>query len=185
MIDKLLYDSNLDSVEVANGQYRYALRRGAPLRFAIHPAVFCMLNPSTATAEIDDPTIRRLKGFAALWKRDSIVVINLYASRTSSPKLLKYRFDPVGPDNDQIIDRVARSCREIIVAWGAHADEERAAEVANAMWRCGVTLSCLGQNKDGSPKHPLYLSADTKLRTYGFDKRTAAPAGPSVTEDHE
>lgn len=37
------------------------------------------LNPSTADASINDPTIRRMMGFSRQWKCGGIVVVNLFA----------------------------------------------------------------------------------------------------------
>ncbi len=36
-------------------------------------------------------------------------------------------------------------------------------EIVDALKADGVELWCLGKNGDGSPKHPLYLRADTPL----------------------
>lgn len=70
----------------ACGSYRYELRRvwGDPARLAC----FLMLNPSTATAEADDPTIRRCVGYAKAWQFDGILVRNLFALRATDPAAL-------------------------------------------------------------------------------------------------
>ena len=62
------------------GLYRYDLWR----TWATGPHVtFVMCNPSTADAEIDDPTIRRCIGFAQEWGFAGLVVVNLYAYRAT------------------------------------------------------------------------------------------------------
>lgn len=48
-----------------------------------------MLNPSTADAEIDDPTITRCIGFAKSWGFGGLMVGNLWAYRATDPKELK------------------------------------------------------------------------------------------------
>ena len=58
------------------GRYRYRLTR----RWGDGGAVaFVMLNPSTADAEKDDPTIRRCIGFAREWRFGRLIVVNLFA----------------------------------------------------------------------------------------------------------
>src|SRR4026208_2484913 len=49
-------------------RYRYSLRRTWAEGCAI--VCFIMLNPSTADADIDDPTIRRCIGFGKSWNFD-------------------------------------------------------------------------------------------------------------------
>ena len=56
-------------------RYRYWLERDRGER----PLVFVMLNPSTADAEVDDPTIRRCRRFASDNGYTGIIVVNLYA----------------------------------------------------------------------------------------------------------
>ena len=64
--------------------YRYWLHRDiAPLRR--EGLVFVLLNPSTATATIDAPTIPRSMVFAALGYRE-LTVVNLFAIRATKPK---------------------------------------------------------------------------------------------------
>src|SRR5690606_8982503 len=60
-------------------RYRYFLARPRESMFgSANPAVFVMLNPSTADANADDPTIRRCRGFAKAWECAGLLVINLY-----------------------------------------------------------------------------------------------------------
>src|SRR5262249_62207047 len=65
------------------GRYRYWLTRTWD---AARPAVcWLMLNPSTADAARDDPTIRRCIGLARRWGHGGIVVVNLFAWRAPDP----------------------------------------------------------------------------------------------------
>lgn len=153
----------------ACGQYRYRLTRRLtepPVLFP-HRFVLCMLNPSTADAELDDPTIRRCKGFALRERRDELVVVNLYALRSTDPRGLWQHADPVGPENDAAIIAAARSTRAgVVCAWGAHARLDRVVEVVKLLRRIGVPLLCLGTTKDGHPRHPLMLPNDVPLQPY-------------------
>ena len=139
------------------GSYRYLLtREWGPAK----PLVAVMLNPSTADAEEDDPTIRRLCGFAEDNGCGGVRVLNLFAFRATDPEAMRVASDPVGPRNDSVIARelvAAASTRmPVLAAWGAH----RWVEGRDmAVWRMvpGVQWRCLGTTKDGHPKHPLYV----------------------------
>jgi hypothetical protein len=64
--------------------YRYQLSR---IWDETKPKVlFIMLNPSTADADVDDPTIRRVINFAKSWNYGGVYVVNLYAFRSTDPK---------------------------------------------------------------------------------------------------
>lgn len=99
-------------------------------------------------------------------------MINLFAFRTRSPKKLRAATDPVGPDNDRWTDArmVAASMNTVgpvIAAWGAHPGiTQRVEYVVAAARRCGIQLQCLGTTANGSPRHPLYLPADTPLEPF-------------------
>ncbi|GJH04995.1 DUF1643 domain-containing protein [Paraburkholderia terrae] len=151
------------------GTYRYLLTRPAPvgLEFeqpCVGTALFVMLNPSTADASIDDPTIRRCKSFAYRWGCNGIAVVNLYGLRSPSPTDLWMHVDPVGPDNDMWLRTAAREHETVVFAWGANARPDRVREVYE-IFRPGThrKILCLGTTKDGSPRHPLYVRADQPL----------------------
>ncbi len=119
---------------------------------------FIGLNPSTADANKDDPTIRRCIGFAKAWKFKGLIMANLFAYRATDPKDMKAASDPVGIDNNIFLDRVARDAGLVIAAWGVHGTHlGRDQEVRKLLPR----LHHLGLTKDGHPKHPLYLKGDT------------------------
>lgn len=64
-------------------EYRYLLTRpGSSDEGEAGPTVFLMLNPSTADHLVDDPTIRRCRGFATAWGR---FVSGAQSVRTSKP----------------------------------------------------------------------------------------------------
>lgn len=149
----------------ADQQYRYALSRPSDsLSDYTPPILFVMLNPSTADADIDDPTIRRCRSFAQTWGANGIRVGNLFALRSTDPKLLLKHPDPVGPENDWHLARLASECRDVVCAWGSHPMAAgRAQDVLNLLCDAGARLWCLGTNKDRSPKHPLYIPSTQPL----------------------
>lgn len=148
------------------GRYRYRLRREwvAPLFHQEAPlktTCFVMLNPSTADAEIDDPTIRRCIGFAQAWGYQALDVVNLFAFRATDPTRLRLAEDPIGPENDDQIAISALSSLLVVCAWGAWGGYlGRGEAVRRDLARLGK-IHHLGLTKDGHPKHPLYLRADT------------------------
>jgi len=122
---------------------------------------FVMLNPSTADAVRNDPTIARCVGFGRRWGYRRLLVTNLFALRSPLPAVLGEAEDPVGPENDAYIRRAARAADRIVIAWGAHGTlRNRQADVL-ALLR-GRRLEHLGLTRGGQPRHPLYLPAVTE-----------------------
>lgn len=148
--------------------YRYLLTRiWDP---AVPPAVFVMLNPSTADALADDATVRRLagpNGFARKLGAGGLVVVNLFAVCSTDPSILRHHPDPVGPLNDAFIRQATDRASVVVAAWGAAGVEHgRGARVADTLRRRNHTLHCLGQTSTGQPRHPLYLPGDAVLEAY-------------------
>lgn len=150
------------------GKYRYRLDRPGDLTATRGPAVFIMLNPSVADAQLDDPTIRRCRSFAQAWGCNGLVVANLYAYRATKPADLWQAADPVGPDNDEHLLQVAAEAGQIVCAWGAGARPDRVAAVTRMLASAGAQLRCLGVTKlTGAPRHPLYVRGDQPLVPWG------------------
>lgn len=152
----------------ATGLYRYSLTR--VWNQAGPRVVWVMLNPSTADARLDDPTIRRCLAFSKREGFGALTVVNLFAFRATDPAKLATAADPVGPDNDTHIEDAVRQADKVIAAWGADtaaAKDDRARVLAV----CGMVdrvrpLWCLGCTKDGSPRHPLYVPGNTAVQPY-------------------
>lgn len=146
------------------GQYRYTLSRETGLLYPeTGSALFIMLNPSTADASLDDPTIRRCIGFAKTWGCPGLTVANLYALRSTNPNHLWQHDDPVGPDNDHWLRNLASEFEDVVCAWGANAKPGRVQDVVEILTYAGARLWCLGATKSGAPKHPLYIKSDQAL----------------------
>jgi hypothetical protein len=148
------------------GEYRYILTRRnlkTSVRW-VKPALFIMLNPSTADAINNDPTIRRCISFAENAGCTSLVVVNLFALRATNPKELKKHKDPIGPENDFFIEKMIRMHKRnfgiVVAAWGAN---PVAKERGRALIEKYGPFLCLGVTKNGNPKHPLYVKADQPL----------------------
>jgi hypothetical protein len=148
-----------DAVLSGCGKYRYVLRRslGSALRW-YRPMLFIMLNPSTADATQDDPTIRRCIAFAKREGMTHLTVVNLFALRATDPRELELADDPIGPENDRhISEEVAKHRGCVVAAWGAHQFAKPRAEAVLALYG---PLYCLGKTKAGYPRHPLYVKGD-------------------------
>ena len=154
------------SAEISDdGIYRYRLDRRWGQGLA--GVLWVMLNPSTADAAVDDPTIRRCVSFADRWGFDRTTIVNLYAYRATSPAVLLDVSDPVGPENANVIREViGRHVGPIVFAWGASVEK-----IAYKRGRLNPAFWChddqrpmaLGYTKTGHPRHPLYVPADVSL----------------------
>lgn len=145
----------------ATGTYRYSLVRS--WESSLPRICFVMLNPSTADAERDDPTIRRCMGFARAWGYGSLEVVNLYAFRATHPTVLFRATDPIGPENDVYIRETAGQAVQVVVAWGNHgARYQRASDVLPLL----RSPHCLGRTAIGQPCHPLYQRSNCLLSPY-------------------
>lgn len=153
------------------GTYRYELVR----RWSDAPLVgWVMLNPSTADAEVDDPTIRRCINFAASWAYGGIVVRNLFALRATDPGELDQHPDPVGPENNEYLAHCRHEVMTVI-AWGARGGH-RGHTVLDLLTRHGVRPYQLAQTKSAQPRHPLYLPANLRPTPVAGDVLTGVAA---------
>jgi hypothetical protein len=143
--------------------YRYTLTR--VWEPALPVTCWVMLNPSTADAGTDDPTIRRCVNFSHGWGHGGIVVVNLYALRATDPRELLKVADPVGPENDQAIEDACAG-NFTVVAWGAKAKRDRVKRVKGLLFDTALDVGCLGLTKEGHPRHPLYVPAAQALQKF-------------------
>lgn len=157
-----MLDTGRGAVFSACGRYRYRLWR--EWSGAASTCTFVMLNPSTADAEKDDPTIRRCIGFAQRWGFGGIEVVNLFAWRSTDPEELKHVECPVterakpNRNFDAIWDAMNKS-EMAVIAWGKPAGRFGvSAEMLDSLKRgWPLKLRVLGFNADGTPKHPLMV----------------------------
>ena len=153
-----------DALISRDGYYRYWLTRavwGSDPRFR-RTCAWIMLNPSTADAESNDPTIWRVIDFSKAWGYQRIVVLNLFALRATDPRTLRGVQDPVGPDNDAHIryqlTRDAERPSKVVCAWGTGGGfRDRDRIVMDIVRECGFEPLALGVTKGGHPRHPLYM----------------------------
>lgn len=161
-----------DAVISDCSQYRYRLTRQWGDRSNPVACVFIMLNPSTADAAKDDPTIRRCISFAKREGCNLLEVVNLFAWRATDPGELPSVGDPVGPDNDFYLRQPYDDKPKVVVAaWGACPFAKDRAEYV--LWKllAGIDVMCLGTTKAGHPRHPLYVKNDQPLIPYGVEAR--------------
>lgn len=151
------------------GRYRYTLER--EWMTGSGTCLFIMLNPSTADAEQDDPTIRRCIGFAQRWGYKRLTVGNLFAYRATDPKDLR-RQTPLevaaGPENDEWLRRLCTQAALVVAAWGSHRFASyRLPFVEPILAERSGGVVCLGATKAGHPRHPLYVKGDVEPVPFG------------------
>lgn len=148
-------------------EFRYTLAR----RWSSgHTIAFIGLNPSTADEHKLDATVTRCVRRAEALGYGRLVMLNLFAFRSTDPKALKIRLQAgleiVGPGNDDAIRDVAGSAKAVVCAWGNHgAIAGRDREALRLLG--GIRLLCLGKSKTGQPKHPLYIPNSRELVSLG------------------
>ncbi|MFM7314170.1 MAG: DUF1643 domain-containing protein [Cyanobium sp.] len=165
------------------GQYRWWLRRRWQ---ASGPRLlFVGLNPSSADGCRDDPTLRRLIGFARSWGYGSLEVLNLFAWISSDPTALRQCRDPVGDRTDAWIVARTRVLTEekardravpptegnggvpLWLGWGNGGGwRGRDQQLLEKLQGLPVRLLCLGVTAGGHPRHPLYVRGGSPLMPF-------------------
>ncbi len=138
----------------ACGCYRYALWR----RWGQSPKELLVvgLNPSRADGAVDDPTLRRCLGYARAWGFSGLRLANLFAWRSSDPAALHRVPDPVGPEADPWLARLAEGAALVLAAWGNGGRLRGRSQVVRPRL---PLVQVLRLTRLGEPAHPLYLPA--------------------------
>lgn len=144
------------------GRYRYRLWRSVtdPNQQTFgtdddrRTLAFVLLNPSTADATTDDPTLRRCLGYAERWGYNRVELGNLFAYRATDPADLRAHPKPVGPHNDDHLREIADAADRVVCAWGNDGNYlDRDREVAELL--SAYDLFCIRMNDSGQPAHPV------------------------------
>jgi hypothetical protein len=152
-----------------DGKYRYWLSRNWSMRrFSdgrCRYALWIGMNPSTASADVDDPTIRREMAFTKAMMIDCYVKCNVMDYRATNPKEL-VKVSPCSDKNLECIVSMAENADRIILAYGAlpksltkYADRVLSVLRPRQLW-------CMGKTASGSPRHPLYLKGTTQCEPW-------------------
>lgn len=144
------------------GKYRYKLWRiwdkSLPL------VMFIGLNPSTADASEDDPTIKSVCRLAKNNGYGGIYMTNLFTIISPDPKILKSQNEWTDTLKDvERLREVRRICKDVVFAWGNFKEAQQrqylvAREFPGAL--------CIKKNKNDTPVHPLYQKSNSKFTLY-------------------
>lgn len=176
----------MSAVLSADRRYRYILTRELNIGRHLVPVerslTWVMLNPSTADADKDDPTVRRVRTLSMEWGATRFCVVNLFAFRATDPRDLPFDTrEGAGPEWSTYMGPALRDADAVVCAWGARV------RMRNPDWRAFYELLnaarrptlCLGLTKCGEPRHPLYMPTGTAL--VPFVSRHLAPSELAAT----
>lgn len=170
------------------GRHRYTLTRDVSSHAAdvVPPrgrVLFVMLNPSTADAEKDDPTIRKCRGFAERWGFASLEVVNLFSFRATDPDDLWRSAERNTETSDGHIIAAVERAETVVMAFGAKAKAAGRGDVVEDLIR--RRLRVLGRRdwlhsigmpaKSGAPQHPLMLSYVEPLTRWRYQHEEIRP----------
>ena len=151
-----------DAIISECGKYRYYLSRKIS-NINTNLLLFIMLNPSTADASEDDNTIRRCRGFCERLGYGLLGVVNLFDYRATNQDELKKVTVPCSEKNMEYIKGAVIKADKIICAWGGKIPVKgQDKKIIDILRQEDITPYALGLTKEGFPKHPLYLSNETR-----------------------
>ncbi|MCE2722028.1 MAG: DUF1643 domain-containing protein [Betaproteobacteria bacterium] len=150
-------------------KYRYKLwRQWNP---DLPTVCFVLMNPSTADEVDDDPTVAGCQVRLSHWSEQygGVVVVNVFAWRETNsellPSLIGEGVDIVGDDNDAAIVEAAKQSALVVCGWGNPGNLlGRGDQVLELLRSNQIDAFAFAKNKNGSPKHPLYVAHATQPR---------------------
>ena len=121
-------------------------------------ALFVMLNPSKAGEKDDDPTVRKVVGFARRWGYGRVVVVNLIAIVSTDPWKLPH-WSGIDMENRAVVQGWLGAADLVVAAWGNQPNGvSRTIALPELIYSfrqsAPVRLYCIGTTKLGDPLHP-------------------------------
>ena len=163
-IEKWLYAPNFYS------EYRYILgTRGK------NPLICIGINPSTASPDDLDNTLKSVERIALGNGFDSFIMFNVYAQRATDPDAMETVCNMALHRENLEAFRYVLSISEspaVWAAWGTIIEKrdylpECLRDMLLAGQEYGANWYCAGKvSKKGHPHHPLYLRKDEKLKPF-------------------
>ena len=123
--------------------------------------VWVLANPSTATPDKLDPTVRRCVQWSREWGFGWCWVVNVRAWRATHPKTIPPDPRAIGPQNDGYIYNACVMSDLIVCGWG-QLGGGRGLEVLDLIRSTKRVPHALKFAKNGAPYHPLYLPGNSK-----------------------
>ena len=122
--------------------------------------LYVLLNPSKANHTKDDPTINRLITISKNLGYGGFNVVNLYTLITPIRNKLYEKKRKFSAKNKKLIEKLVARHKTIVYGWGATENEPN--------WLSNIVKSplCFNINKNGTPKHPLYLKKESTLKKF-------------------
>jgi hypothetical protein len=133
--------------------------------------LFIGLNPSRGNQFYNDPTLTRCINFSKSWGYGTMFFGNLFSNVEPDSDMMRAismhesRIDEV--TTNLWLDQMLSMTDEVVCAWGSwDFIERRKKAVIGMISNWFESPKCFGKNKDGNPKHPLYLKATSTLKNY-------------------
>lgn len=144
-----------------------------------NPLVCIGVNPSTATPEKLDPTLRQVKNRAERMGYDGWIMLNLYPQRATNPNdLHEIPNIDLAAQNLATIARYLLDFREITLwaAWGTLITKRNYLTKELRIINDALNMTLSGQKRSwisigsrsqsGHPHHPLYLPKDSEIKPF-------------------
>jgi hypothetical protein len=140
------------------GKHRFALWRFWDKSLPL--VMFIGLNPSTANAETNDPTIESVIRLSKFNGYGGFYMMNCWSFISTDPDQLK---DLTGEEvNFQWLTEISKNCKDVVFAWGNFkiVRDKKRDVVLTEMF---PVAKCIAKNKNGSPGHPLFKKGTIKF----------------------
>ncbi|WP_026180181.1 DUF1643 domain-containing protein [Hahella ganghwensis] len=126
------------------------------------------INPSTADANIDDPTVRKWIGFTQHFGGRGFIVGNVFSYRTPNVRDLIPFANHENLTNDRHIEQIIEKVDVLVPCWGNQTKvpidiRHHFDLLLDKLFDSGKPVKTFGLTKSGDPKHPARLGYDTTL----------------------
>lgn len=164
-----LFPDDKSSGAIFSADKKHRLKLWRTWDDALPKLMFIGLNPSTANETDNDPTIKSCIRIAKHNGYGGIIMMNCWTHISTDPDKLRTGEPSLSEtgwllSNDDSLLFTATNA-DVCFAWGNFKivrDTSRDKELSRML----PNSWCLGKNKNGSPKHPLYCKTETKLIPY-------------------